>query len=174
MDKVIVEFLQAKAPLLVLVIAAGLVLFEAVIRLPKFLDAWRDLRERSQLRKQRKLLAYLLDVVVFHYRAFRPGGGGYGDSEFYYPRRALHDEAERLGYLANKSSHYFTRTSKELPKTPREFDEVARLVNPELQLPEGLSVTKYGIAGDETRIEPRTYEVSDKQVAAEGKKSRLG
>jgi hypothetical protein len=174
MDKILVDFLEKKAPLLLLVIAAGVVLFEAVIRLPKFLDAVHDLRERTRLVKQRKLLAYILDVVVFHYRAYGPGGGGLGDSGFYYPRRALHDEAERLGYLANTSEHFYVKTSKEHPKTPREFDEAARLVNPELTIPEGLAVTRVGIASDGERMEPRTYEVSDEQVAAEGRKARLG
>src|SRR5262245_8997284 len=136
MDDILLTFLKAKLPVWSLLIVAGLfVLFEGVVRLPKFLDAVGDLRDRGRLRHQKKVLEYILDVVVRHYDGYRSGGGGMSDSGFYWDRGGLHDEAVRLGYLASKASQTFTRTDKPYPQTPRELREAARDVNPELEVP---------------------------------------
>ena len=171
MNELLLNFVKARVPAWVLLVVAALaVVLPVFLALPKLLDAIEDLRTRWRLRGQKKVLEYILDVVVRHYQGYGPGGGGMGDQEFYFPRERLHDEAVRLGYLAYKgNTYFFVRTSKEYPKTPQELREEAKRVNPELTVPKKLKVAKFGYAG---ATEPRRYEVPDEEVAADGRRAR--
>ena len=90
MNDLLWNFLKTKVPLWVLVgVAAVLVLMPVVSGTPKFLDALGDLRDRWRLGKLKKVLEYILDVVVRHYQGYPTGAGGLGDLEFYSPRERL-------------------------------------------------------------------------------------